>query len=70
MLMCISHIALNDNAFYVAALVKPLFTYFFPCILWALGHLVQSRLAASVDTQLWPYPSPSTRASSDAIHTA
>jgi hypothetical protein len=33
--MCVSQIALNANSFYVAAIVKPLFAYFFSCMLSA-----------------------------------
>src|SRR6516162_7038769 len=40
--------------FYVAAVVKPLSTYFFPFLFWGRCPLVQSRLATLVSTQL-PY---------------
>ena len=50
--MCISQIALNGNSFYVAAVVKPHFAYFFS--LHSLGAVFPrpGRLAALVDTQL------------------
>ena len=38
--------------FYVAAVVKPLSTYFFPFLFWGRCPLVQSRLATLVSTQL------------------
>jgi len=48
----IKYLSDTDSAFYVAAVVKPLSAYFFPFLFWGRCPLVQSRLAALVDTQL------------------
>ena len=42
----------KHSIFYVAAVVKPLLAYFFPCLLWMLGPVVRGCLATLVDTQL------------------
>ena len=55
-------------SFYVAAMVKPLWVFFIPCILWTLCHMPLIGLAASCGVGHHRLQRPSIRAGTNARH--